>query len=117
MSPTLEATTTTVVTVKPALRTKLLRELRLYHGLTRQLKALEAEVDKHKGVIAEIREETGEDKLEIDGYSITLVAPIRKVFDAKRFVTLGGDLDIYNRSNVDTPSKSYCKVSVPKDAE
>ena len=117
MAPTLEATTVTTVQVKPALRTKLLKELRLYHGLTKQLKALEAQVDQHKTAIAEIRELTGEDKLEIDGYSITLVAPMRKVFDAKRFVTLGGDLDLYNRANVDTPSKAYTKVTVPKDVE
>ena len=112
--PTLEATTTTTVSIKPALMKKLRTELHAYAALKGRLKALEAEVEKHKDVIAEIREETGEQSLSVDGYSITLVAPMRKVFDAKRFVTLGGNLDIYNKANIDTASKSYTKISVPK---
>jgi hypothetical protein len=113
--PTLEATTTTTVQIKPALLKKLRQELRTFAELRTQLKALEHAVEKHKNLIADIREETGEQSITIDGFSVTLVAPIRKVFDAKKFVALGGNLETYNKANIDTPSKAYCKVSVPKE--
>lgn len=115
--PTLEATTTTQtqVKIKPTVLQKLRRELKLFAELRLQLKTLEHAMDKHKGIIAEIREESGEQSIMLDGFTITLVAPVRKVFDAKRYVTLGGDLAIYNAANVETPSKPYTKVTTPKD--
>ena len=117
--PTLEATvtatTTQTVQLKPALRRKLLNELKAYAGLRLQLKTIEEQMDKHKEVIGAIRDETGEQAIELEGYRVCLVAPIRKKFDAKKYVTLGGDLDIYNAANVDTPSKPYDKVTCPND--
>ena len=112
------ATTTTEVSLKPALKTRLLKELRTYAMLRSQMKDLELALDKHKAVIGGIREETGEQKLEIDGFSVTLVAPIRKKFNPKRFVAEGGDLAIYNNAMDDVTSRSYEKISCPglKDA-
>lgn len=112
------ATTTTEITLKPALKTRLLKELRTYAMLRSQMKDLELALDKHKAVIGGIREETGEQKLEIDGFSVTLVAPIRKKFNPKRFVAEGGDLAIYNNAMDDVTSRPYEKISCPgsKDA-
>ena len=107
------ATTTTEVSLKPALKTRLLKELRTYAMLRSQMKDLELALDKHKAVIGGIREETGEQKLEIDGFSVTLVAPIRKKFNPKRFVAEGGDLAIYNNAMDDVTSRPYEKISCP----
>ena len=107
------ATTTTEITLKPALKTRLLKELRTYAMLRSQMKDLELALDKHKAVIGGIREETGEQKLEIDGFSVTLVAPIRKKFNPKRFVAEGGDLAIYNNAMDDVTSRPYEKISCP----
>ena len=112
------ATTTTEITLKPALKTRLLKELRTYAMLRSQMKDLELALDKHKEAISAIREESGEQKLEIDGFSICLVAPIRKKFNAKNFVSLNGDLAIYNAAMDDVTSRPYTKVTCPgsKDA-
>ena len=108
-----EATTTKEIKIKPAVRRKLLMELRAYAALKEQHRVIEHALDKHKTVIGEIRDETGEQAITIEGFSICLVAPVRKKFDPKKFVTLGGDLEIYNEANVDTPSKPYNKISCP----
>ena len=107
------ATTTTEITLKPALKTRLLKELRTYAMLRSQMTDLELALDKHKAAIGGIREETGEQKLEIDGFSVTLVAPIRKKFNPKRFVAEGGDLAIYNNAMDDVTSRPYEKISCP----
>jgi hypothetical protein len=117
--PTLEqtvtasTTTTTQLKLKPAIRAKLLRELRVYAELHQQKKAIELAMEKHKGVVSDIRNETGKQSIELEGFKVTLVAPIRKKFDAKKFVTLGGDIEIYNAANIDTPSAAYDKISFP----
>lgn len=119
MSTSLTATTTQEVTIKPSVRAKLLRELTVYASLRSELKSIEAKMDKSKAAIEAVREETGEGKLELEGYSITLVAPIRKVFNKKRFIAIGGDYGLYEEAMDNVTSKSYTKVSCPdsKDFE
>lgn len=111
--PTFTVSTTKDITIKGALRSKLIKELRLFAELYTQKKAIDQAMDKHKAVIAELREETGETSIKLEGFSSTLVAPIRSKFDAKRFVSLGGDLAIYNQAVVNVPSRSYEKISIP----
>jgi len=111
--PTVTVTTTQEVKISPSIRKKLLTELKVYAEIVGQIKVLESAKDKHKEAIGAIREETGEQKLEIDGYSVTLVAPIRKKFSPKKFVSLGGDLAIYNQAVEDVTSRSYEKISIP----
>src|SRR6266404_1594689 len=113
LMPTVTCTTQTEVKISPSVRKRLLTELKVYAEIVGQIKALEHAKDKHKEAIGAIREETGEQKLEIDGYSITLVAPIRKKFSPKKFVSLGGDLAIYNQAVEDVTSRSYEKISLP----
>ena len=121
--PGLETATTLATThevqLKPSLVTKLRRELRLYAELKTQLKVIESVLDKHKGVIGAIREETGEQSLKLDGFLITLVAPIRKKFNAMKFVELGGDVAIYNQAHEDVSGKAYERITCPgeKDGE
>ena len=111
--PTVTVTTTQEVKISPSVRKRLLTELKVYAEIVGQIKALESAKDKHKEAIGAIREETGEQKLEIDGYSITLVAPIRKKFNPKKFVSMGGDLQIYNNAVEDVTSRPYEKISIP----
>ena len=105
--------TTKEVRLEPKLRQKLLKELNVYAYLHTQLKSIQHAMDKHKAVIGELRAETDEQSVSLEGFTITLVAPIRHIFDAKTFVSNGGDLAIYNQSFIDVPSKSYEKISLP----
>lgn len=113
LSPTVTVSTTKEVRLEPKLRRKLLLELRTYQTLKQTLDATQAAMDKHKATIAELRDSTGEMSIEIEGFKTTMVAPIRKVFDPKEFVANGGDLQIYNNSIKDVPSKPYEKITMP----
>lgn len=90
---------------------------RLYGELHTQKKALEAAMEKQKGVIAEIREETGEAKLELDGYTTQIIAPTRSKFNPAKFVRDGGDLSVYNGAMETVPVKAYEKVSLPNEKD
>jgi len=115
--PTLDTTVTVSTTkdikLKPTLRMKLLKALRTYGELRSQRKVIELAMDKHKAVISDLRDETGEQSLSLEGYTTTLVAPIRKKFNARKFVSLGGDIAIYNQAMDDVPSRAYEKITVP----
>jgi len=113
MALTVTVSTTQEIKLAPAIRRKLLTEFRAYAAVKAQMATLQHALDKHKGVIAGLRDETGEQSLEIDGFRTTLVAPIRKKFSPKRFVANGGDLAIYNASIDEVPSRPYEKVSLP----
>lgn len=117
LAQTATVTTSQEIRLAPALRKKLLTAFRTYAALNDQKKVLSAAMDKQKGIIAELREETGEQKLQLEGFTTTLVCPLRNVFDEKLFVSNGGDLAIYNNSFKTVPSKAYEKVSVGKDDE
>ena len=91
------------IKLKPTLRRKLLNELKLYQELKVQLKTIEYALDKHKAAIGELRDETGEQSISLDGFSVTLVAPMRKKFDPN---SEWGGLELY---------KEYNKISCPGD--
>lgn len=111
--PTVTCTTQTEVKISPSIQKRLRTELTAYAALRTELKSIEAKMDASKAKIEAVREETGEQKLEIDGYSVCIVAPIRKKFNPKKFVSLGGDLEIYRQAEENVTSKPYCKVTCP----
>lgn len=113
--PALTTEQTTEVTIEPALRVKLVKELRAYAKQKDLKDAAEAAMDKLKVRIADLRDETGETSVSVDGYSVTLVAPLKSTFNKKLFVSNGGDLDIYNQSFEDKPVKAYTKITVPQE--
>lgn len=117
--PTLTATvtTTTEIKLKPSIRTKLLNLFRQYAALRDQKKTTEHAMKKIVGQIADIRNETGEGSLKLEGFTTSLVAPTRKKFNEKRFVAEGGDLELYKSCFDEVPVKSYEKVSVPGEKE
>lgn len=112
-STTVVATSKTELKLKPAVKTKLLKELKAYEVLADQRKAIELAIKKHKGNIEEIQEETGETSLAIDGFKVTLVAPIRHVLDKKKLIALGVSADIIEEATVEVSGKPYIKVTVP----
>lgn len=117
VKPTVTVTTTQELVLAPKVRQRLLNELRAYQAIKAQIKTLEEAADKHKTVIGGIRDETGEMSLSVDGFRTTLVAGSRKKFDAKKYVTLGGDLDLYNRAVKVTPVKPFEKITCPGEQE
>lgn len=114
LQQTVVVSTEQQIVLAPKIRQKLLTELRAYQKEKAKLDAAQAEMDKIKAKVQAIREDTGEESISLEGFTSTLVAPIREVFDEKLFVRLGGDLDVYNGAKVPTPSKSYEKITVPK---
>jgi hypothetical protein len=110
-------TTTEEIRLSPTLRRKLLMKLKTYAELHTQKKAIEAAMDRHKAEIGALREDTGHQSIEIEGYKVTQVAGVRKKFDAKRFVANGGDLAIYNNSMIDVPNRPYEKVTLPGEKD
>ena len=101
------------VKLEAAVRRKLLTKLRTYEQLHTQKRALELAMNKLKDEVGALRNETGEQSIEIEGFKVTLVAPTRKKFNPKAFVRLGGDIDIYNQANEDTLVTPYEKITVP----
>jgi hypothetical protein len=117
MAPPLTATVTTTheITLRPTLRRKLLAELRVLAELDTQLKALELAKAKHKDVIETIRAETGEDKLSLEGFTVTRVpGAVRRVLDEKKLIALY-DLSVeeLDACRVEKVSASYTKVTLP----
>lgn len=110
-------TTTEEVLLTTKQRQRLLQELKVYQELKQQRDAIELAMDKHKAVIGGIRDETGEMSLTIDGFKTTLVAGSRKKFNPKKYVTLGGDLDLYNQAVDTKPTKPFEKITCPGDKE
>src|SRR6267142_3452835 len=117
--PSLE-TNATVKTVQeirlaPVLRKKLLTRLNVYAGLKAQRDAIDHAMKKAADEIGALRDETEEQSIKLEGFTVTLVAGHREKFNAKKFVQLGGDLAIYNQAKDLVPVKAYNRISTPND--
>jgi hypothetical protein len=114
---TLSATTTqtTEVKLKPVLKAKLLKRLRVYGELRQQVKALEAALDKEKGEIGKLREEAGVQSLSIDGYKVTEVTSVRTSLDKMKLLEMGVTTEMLQEATVSKPGKPYTKVTCPDD--
>lgn len=115
IAQTVTVSTTQEITIKPSLRTKLLKELRQYAALKATLDETQGKMDAIKAKVGDLRDDTGEQSVSLEGFTVTLVAPTRKKFNPKLFVSNGGDLAIYNQSVEEKPTKSYEKITCPGD--
>lgn len=115
--PTVTVSTTSEIKIAPQTRTKLLKRLRAYQELSYQIKALEHAKDKLRDEVEEMRAETGQQSVALEGFTVTQVAGVRKVFDKKAFVAAGGDLQIYENAHELVPNKPYTKVTLPGAAK
>ena len=113
LATAITATTTHQLKLAPQLKKKLLLALRTYVELGAQKKALDLARSKQSKIVEDIQVELGESSLDIEGFKSTIVAPVRHTLDKKRYVALGGDLDLLERSMVDTPGKSYVRITPP----
>lgn len=113
MPLTLTTNQTTEVALKPALKSKLLRELKVYAQLRTDLKAIEAALDKHKGVIGGLREEAGVQSLSIEGFKVTSVTNLRSSLDKQKLLAMGVTTEMLEEATVTKPGKPYEKVTCP----
>lgn len=110
---TVQATTTTNIKLSTKDEMTLRRELKLWEEKKARIKVYEAECDLHKQAIEEVRDRTGEQSIEFEGYTVTYVTPIRNVLDKKKLVKLGCKMEWIEKAMVPTPSKAYTKVTAP----
>lgn len=114
MGLTATVTTTQAIKLAPKLRTKLVSKLGAYAKLVEQRKELDAQIKALQGDLDVLREETGEQSLKLEGHgTITLVAGTYKKFNEKKFVSLGGDLEVYQQAIEERPKKPFVKVTLP----
>lgn len=119
MSVALAATTTTTteVKLKPAVKAKLLKKLKVFAELRAQIKTLEAAADKEKADIRVIREEVGVETLKVDGYTTTNVTNTRQ--DSLRFrealIEMGVTTDMLDEAKERSlkAGRPYEKITVP----
>lgn len=121
MKATVSATTTTTVqkTVKlaPALRRKLVTALKTYAELATQVRALEHAKKGQSDIVREIQVDLGEDSLLIEGFKTTLVSPVKKTLNKKKFVAKGGDLALLESCYDEIPSSDYVRITPPGNKE
>lgn len=112
-------TVTKTVTIKPKTLQKLKEELKGYAALKAKLDDLKTKMDVAKERIGELRESTGEDKLTVDGFSLALVQPVRKVLNHQKLIELGCAVAWIEEATENKPTKPYEKVTCPgeKDRE
>lgn len=113
--PTMEVTATTThsLELKPTIKKRLLTALKTYVELSAQAKVLKLAKSKQASIVEEIQVELGESSLEVDGFKSTIVAGVSRTLDKKRFVQLGGRLDLLEAAMVDKPKKPYVKITAP----
>ncbi len=114
---TVTTTLTQEVILKPSLRRKFTNALNTYAGIAAQLAVLEAQKAASKVQLEALMAESEEEKLDIDGFSVTLVFPVRSKLDKKLFVQQGGTLAQLDNATVSTPSKHYLLITVPGQKE
>lgn len=113
LSTTVTATTKTEIKLAPSVRKKLETKLRAYENLALQIKSLDAQRKKLAEELGELRDQTGETSLKLEGFgTITLIASTYKKFNEKRFIALGGDIELYRQANEDKPRKPYNKITL-----
>lgn len=117
--PTLTTTqtATTEVTIAPALLKKLRLQVAVYQKLAAEKKSIEAKMDAAKNAIEEVREQTDEISVNVDGTTITRVAPVRSVLNKTRLFALGCAPAWLNEAMELKPSKPYTKITLAHDDE
>lgn len=119
MALTTTVSTTQAVTLSSSVRKKLLTKIGAYKALKAQLDPIKLKMKALTEELGAIRDqETGEMSLELEGVGkITLVAGLYKKFNPKTFVSLGGDLAIYQQAIDEKPRKAYNRISLVGDKD
>lgn len=110
----LQGTVENEVRLSPTQRVQLLKDLREFAKAKAQIKALEKKAADLNAKVDAVREAEGLDKFEIDGFSVTLVAPVRDVLDQKKLISLGCKVEWLTKATEKVPSQPYTKITAPK---
>ena len=113
LNSTVIASTTTEIQLKPSVRKRLLTELHAYQQMQSTLRELKAKMEVSKAKIGNIREEAGEQSLALEGFTVTLVSPVRSKLNHKKLIALGCAATWIAEATEITPTKSYEKVTCP----
>ena len=114
---TVTATTSHELQLSPVIRRRLVTQLRSYQELLTRRTSLEMEMASCRAAVAEIQTELEESSIELEGFKSTLVAPMKSVFDKKKFVRLGGRLDLIEAATSKVPGKVYVRITPPGAAD
>ena len=96
----------------PQLEQQLRTHLQHYQRLKQRQEALKGEVERWHEKIIDMRKESGLRSIHLDGYTIGL-GKGRNKFDRRKFLSLGGDLGIYDASM--TRGKEVERITLPKE--
>jgi hypothetical protein len=115
MEQTTEVQPQPELVLEPTLRKALQTKLTAYAALVAKKKALKADMDKLAKELVDLRDETGELSVTLEGYgTITYCGgQTFKKFNPKKFVQLGGNLAVYNEAVENKPKKAFDKITVP----
>lgn len=110
----LVAKSITEIKVKPTLVKKLRAQLTAYLDLDTQIKELTAARDAIKEAVGALREQTGEQSITLDGYTVTRVEGTYKKFDPKTLMRIA-DVSAaqIEEATLERPKKGYEKITVP----
>ena len=108
-------TETRTVKLQPSTRARLLIKLKAAQKEKIARDTADQKYEKLKGEIRKIREATGEDSLEFDGYTISNVTGNTTRFDEKKMLAAGMSIDEINSYKVTTPKKPYEKLTFPAE--
>lgn len=110
----LQGTVSEQIQLAPKTRVQLLKNLRQFAKLKQQIKDLEEQAKTLNAEVDAVREAEGLDKFEIDGFSVTLVAPVREVLDKQKLVALGCKVEWLTKATSSEPTAPYTKITPPK---
>lgn len=113
-SLSLQGTVETAIDLEPKARVQLLKDLREIAVKRAKIKQLEKEIKVANDKVEAVREESGMDSFEIDGFTVTLVAPVREVLNEQRLIALGCKVEWLKKATEQVPSQPYTKVTAPK---
>lgn len=115
-----KTTTTAVTEVKlaPALRTKVLAQLRAYEQLSAQRKVLDLAMQKNKDAVQALFEKAGEftalvQGVALDGFKAKWVTGTRKQLSKELLIRMGLTEDMLAEATVEKPNRPYLKISPP----
>ena len=82
-----------------------------------QKKALERALDIHKEKVEAIRQDVGAEKIEVEGFKVAFVQPVRTSLDKELLLRAGCSMSQIEAGTKTVPVKAYVKVSYPNEKD
>ena len=105
--------TTREVKLDARLEKKLRTRLANYASIKEEMNALKSALDDEKAEIGKLREKTGEQSIQLDGFTVTQVRGVTNKLDKKKLITLGCAAAWIEEATVSKPKKPYELVTLP----